>query len=98
MVIRVIIMLQMYFYLRTSLAIGSLRIKGPVTYTLVFIKIKSRRASIFLGYTIDASIKDIADSWFRMRIKSVQTGTKIICSLWLLCKKITQVLNKNNWQ
>jgi hypothetical protein len=65
-------------------AIGSLRIKGPVTYTLVLIKIKSRRASIFLGYTIDASVKDIADSWFGMCIKSVQTGTKIVCSLWFL--------------
>ena len=78
----------------TGLAVCPFRVNWPVTYTLVLIKIKSRRASIFLGYPIDAGIKNIADSWFRMCIKSVQTGTKIVCSLWLLCKITRQVLSE----
>ena len=57
--------------LLTTLARCSFGISWPVTYTLVFIEIKSRGAGVFFSYTIDASIEHVANTWFRMSIESV---------------------------
>jgi len=67
-----------------SFAVCSFRIEGPVTYSLVFIKIESGGASVFFSYTINTGIKDVADGWLGVSIKSVETWAKIICSLRLL--------------
>ena len=73
----------------TRFAVSSFRIERPVTYTFVLIKIESRGASVFFSYTINAGIKDVADGWLGVSIKSVETWAKIICSLRLLCKTKT---------
>merc|ERR1711993_227981 len=67
-----------------GVAVCSFGIEWPVTYSFVLIKIKSRGASIFFGNTIDASIEYIADGWFGVSIKAIETWAKIICSLRLL--------------
>ena len=69
----------------TIFAVCSFRVKWPVANAFVLIKVKSGGASVFLGYTIHASIEHITDSWFRMSIKPVQTWAKIIRALGLLC-------------
>jgi hypothetical protein len=63
-----------------GLAVCPFRVNWPVTYTLVLIKVKSRGASVFFGYTIHTSIEHVANAWLRMSIKSVQTWAKIICA------------------
>ena len=77
----------------TRFAVCSFRIEGPVTYSLVFIKIKSGGASVFFSYTINTGIKDVADGWLGVSIKSVETWAKIICSLRLLCETKNGRLN-----
>jgi len=67
-----------------SFAVCSFGIEGPVTYSFVLIKVESRGASIFFSYTINTGIKDVADGWLGVSIKSVETWAKIICSLRLL--------------
>ena len=72
----------------TGFAICSFRVNWPVTDTLVLIKIKSRGASVFFGYTIYTRIEDVANTWFRMSIEAVQTWAKIICAPRFLCWQI----------
>jgi len=67
-----------------SFAVCSFGIKRPVTYSFVLIKIESRGASVFFSYTINTGIKDVADGWLGVSIKSIETWAKIICSLRLL--------------
>jgi len=66
------------------IAVCSFGIERPVTYSFVLIKVKSRGASVFFSYTINTGIKDVADGWLGVSIKSVETWAKIICSLRLL--------------
>jgi len=65
-------------------AVCSFGIERPVTYSFVLIKVESRGASVFFSYTINTGIKDVADGWLGVSIKSVETWAKIICSLRLL--------------
>jgi len=74
-------------------AVCSFGVEWPVTYTFVLIEVKSRGAGVFFCYTINTSIEDVADGWFGMGVKSVETWTKIICALRLLELKTVLAIN-----
>jgi len=68
--------------IRFSLAARSVSGFGPVTYSRIFIEPESRRTSVLLSNSINASVEDVTDSGVRVRVESVKTGTQVAGALW----------------
>ena len=55
---------------------------GPVADATVLVKPESGGTGVLLGGSIDTGVEDVAHTWVRVRVESIETRTKVTWALW----------------